>query len=156
MKKLVLILVSFLTFSSYSQSNFDTVYVNCVDLYGDDKTSFIISTTDGKQYHTNVKSSVGDIFGYYDNTSKYLIPKWEFENSLFNQLYFSEYLWDDTCKPVTVVSKTKSTNSEFKYEIVTDINITYYTNYPPNVGDVVFHINSKGDLVNVVKPYRKR
>ncbi len=157
MKKLVLVFSVLLSSFVYSQNKIDTIYVVCVEKSNSNgQQNFIVGTSDGNEYLTNYKHSVGEVFSYYDSLSNTSIPKWEYENSLFEKLYFSEYLFDSNCKPVSVVSRNLSNDKKFKYEIVTDSNITYFTNYPPNVGDVVFHITEKGNLVNVVKPFKVR
>jgi hypothetical protein len=155
MKKLVFILVVLVTNSLYSQINFDTLFVINVES-SVDSDQYLLKIDNGTEYTSNIKHSVGDVFGYYDTIAKNFIPKWEYENSLFNKLYFSEHLWTYDSKPVIVVSINTIIDSEYRYEIVTDKGITYNCNYPPNVGDVVFHINSYGELINVVNPFKLR
>ena len=157
MKKLVFILVVLVTNSLYSQINFDTLFVINVESSVDSGSNrYLLKINNGSEYTSNVKHNVGDVFGYYDPIANNFIPKWEYENSLFNKLYFSEHLWTNDSKPVIVVSINTTIDSEYRYEIVTDKDITYYSNYPPNVGDVVFHINNSGELINVVKPFKLR
>lgn len=157
MKKLVFILVMLVNNVLYSQINFDTLFVtNVVQTTDNISNRYILKISNGMEYVTNVKTSVGDIFGYYDSSAHNFVPKWEYENSLFEKLYFSEYLWTFDSKPVVVVSRSISLDNKYKYEIVTNSDIVYYTNYPPNVGDVVFHINNSGQLINVSKPFKFR
>lgn len=157
MKKLVFILVFLVTNSLYSQINFDTLFVINVESSVDSGSSqYLLKIDNGLEYTSNVKHNVGNIFGYYDPIANNFIPKWVYENSLFGRLYFSEHLWTYDSKPVIVVSINTKIDSEYKYEILTNTDITYYCNYPPNVGDVVFHTNNSGELINVVKPFKLR
>ena len=93
MKNLLLSIVLFtMSFFSYSQKNIDTVFVISVEQKTDyNDTTFYVKTSDSNGFICKNSYSIGDIFCYYDTQKNQYITKKDYENSLFDELYDTEY-----------------------------------------------------------------
>jgi hypothetical protein len=58
------------------------------------------------------------------------------EDSLIKQLY-----------PICVVEVNKSTHKEYKWEVVAENGLMYYTNKKPKIGDPAFYIGSDSETL---------
>jgi|LakMenEpi03Aug12_release.lakeMendotaPanAssembly.Ray.scaffolds.fasta_scaffold27771_12 hypothetical protein len=150
MKNLLLSIVLFtISFFSYSQKNIDTVFVISVEQKTDyNDTTFYVKTSDSNGFICKSSYLVGDVFCYYDTQKNQYITKKDYENSLFDELYDTEYykLFSET-KPVKCTKVKKVLKNKYKYKVSTDCGVTFFTNFAPSVNEVVFLITKEGKLI---------
>lgn len=143
------------TMLSFCQKNIDTIFVVSITLQVDEDggLNYVVKSSDSSvfwYYHKFFDSTYfsDGIVRYFDNETKSVITKHEYETSIFNELYGTEidrYL--QVTYPVVCTGVNISNSGKFKYEILTDKNISYFPNYPPEIGDVVFLTTDSGKIV---------
>jgi len=89
---LSLIFLITISFFSYSPINIDTIFVVSVEQKIDyNDTTIFVKTSDTNGFICKNNYSIGDIFCYYDIKKNQYISKKDYENSLFYELYNTEY-----------------------------------------------------------------
>lgn len=151
MKTLISIVTLFITSLVFSQKSVDTIIItNVYHTVENGDTTFFFQTSDLKTSacHINNGFEVGKLVWYFDNETKNYVTKEEYENSLYYVLRGTELERHIlVSKPVKSVNYELSEETIFKYKVFTDSEITYYTNYPPKNGEIVFYLTEIGTLV---------